>query len=114
MPRTGYRRRALRLVGTRKIMAIAARKHVPADRREAAHFVKVHVVRDPHHVGPDADQVERVLFALARSAPPRGRRAGLHDDDAAGAVLARIHVQRVADIGPVQMTAQDQVDLQLA
>ena len=66
------------------------------------------------HVLLDLDQVERILSRVR--APGLDREVVVPDCTMMmplAAILARIYVQRIADISAVQVPAKDQVDLQL-
>jgi hypothetical protein len=86
------------------------REDVTADRREAEQLVEVHVVRHADPILADPDEVQTVLLPFTGTTPARRRSAGLHDDDAAFTVEARVEIQRVADIGTVQVPAEHQLD----
>ena len=88
---------------------------VLADRRKPtgvarARIVEEHVMRDLETVFVNAHDIERVLGLLTSPTPPRCRRAALHDHHTSVSVAPGEHVERVADVGAMQMAAQNHLD----
>lgn len=81
--------------------------------KEFALLGAVHVVRDAKRPIVDVDHVERVLCALSRTPAARCSRAALRDNDPLILVSARLHIQRIADIRPMKVPAQYQLDAEI-
>ena len=62
---------------------------------------------------PGFDQVEGILVTFPSLTATGSGGSALDDDDSALTVMSREKIQRVADIGSVQVSAQDHLDLLL-
>src|SRR5262245_37847022 len=99
-----------RLDVIRELVLSRAGEEVSSDGFKAICFVEVHVVRDVHDLLTQHDHIERVLFSFTSPTSTGCRRPALDNNDAAVSVVAGIDVQRVTNIGSMQMPAEDHVD----
>ena len=84
-------------------------KVVIADGLEATGVAEVHVMCHVQRVRRNLDRVQRVSFSFATST--RSCCAALDDDDALmAAAEAWIEVERITDVGSMQMPAKDHID----
>ena len=84
-----------------------------ADRNELTRLLQIQVMGYGEGLRACLDQVERILVAFPSFTAAGCGGSALNDDDPAVAVMSGKEVQRAPDIGPVQVSAQDHLDLLL-
>ena len=88
-------------------------EEVAGDGCEGLFGIEVEEVGDLDHIAFERDQVQGIFLTFTSTPASRGRGTALDDDHPVFGVFSAEDVQRVANVSSVQVTSQDQIDLEI-